>query len=887
MSVQAGLEFDPSRVPNRGGADTREAPGIFDFNWDATKASAEEAFHDVPGRAGELRGGEIAAAAAELARLNGTRATDYYVNLGGEPVGNVPVVDEQKFWGDLARTRRLRPDALKDLGNDRADYDQRLKARFAQGAQDRAKRMAQGGLAGNLLGGIAGSFSDPINIITLPFGGGGRTVAGSIVREALFNAGIEAAEQPLLAVERGAQGREFSLSEAGSNIVLAGVGGGALTAAGHGIGAALAKLPDAIPLDLRMAMALRQAVPDHAISPDQAAALHVLERGGEIDAANPYQGTATALEAHTAQIDDVLGGLARMPEATASPVALAPARAAAATPAAGVGYDIERYMRSNRSAESSGSDVAKAATSSAYGRYQFLKETWVNSYKATFGETGETRAQILAKRANGSTQDQVMRTYTAANARTLQRAGVPVDNGTLYLAHFLGTRDAIKVLRAADDAPIGGVVRAASIAANSSVFERAGTVGELRAWAARKMGAAVSPGEARVAGAIGDDIDAPIARPAELDAERPTVGVDEDLAEPLQLRRDQFRDDNSWRLAQSAMNAKRYGDAPLVTRQALWTEARDKLMADKSGVVEAALFHPEIGAIDVRWGNKKGGLAHIADKHADVLDDLPEILDGMSIDTARSTENRLHLESPDHVAKVRLDYDGERQRWLLTAFRKDRKASPATEDGGVAGGARDQSPTLEAAANIGDPGPGGNRAIAAQRRGDFFEISGPDAQPVAKALGVAVTRNRAGEPMVGIPAHAFDQWSDDLAAQGIDLIDGDARPTAGEAASPAVQDLAEAEGLAGPVIANPDMARLFDNPDGEGAAALADTLWHDIDAAIAAGAAAGDKIGADLKFDLGDGKGERSLAEIREELDADGADIDTIEACLAPAGGAA
>ena len=85
--VQDSLEFDTGRgVRPRGQADTREGPGIFTFDWDATKAAAEDAAADVPGRGYERRQGEIAHAAAEFARQTGKRPDDYYLPLWGEPV---------------------------------------------------------------------------------------------------------------------------------------------------------------------------------------------------------------------------------------------------------------------------------------------------------------------------------------------------------------------------------------------------------------------------------------------------------------------------------------------------------------------------------------------------------------------------------------------------------------------------------------------------------------------------------------------------------------------------------------------------------------------------------------------------------------------------------
>lgn len=151
------------------------------------------------------------------------------------------------------------------------------------------------------------------------------------------------------------------------------------------------------------------------------------------------------------------------------------------------GFDMQSYLQRNRSAESGGNDAAQAMTSSAYGRYQFLKDTWVEQYQKTFGETGESREQILAKRADGATQDRVMETFTAQNTAALQEAGLTVNAASAYLAHFLGVGDAIKVLQADENMPVSEIVSSASVRANRSILGNR-NVRELVLWAVDKMG---------------------------------------------------------------------------------------------------------------------------------------------------------------------------------------------------------------------------------------------------------------------------------------------------------------------------------------------------------------------------------------------------------------
>lgn len=156
-------------------------------------------------------------------------------------------------------------------------------------------------------------------------------------------------------------------------------------------------------------------------------------------------------------------------------------------------FDMGRYMAKNRRAESGGNDQAKAATSSASGRYQFTDGTWLQYHAKVFGNTGETREQILAKKRDGAVQDRLMMELTSDNAKALRGAGLPVNDANLYLAHFLGIGGALKLLRAGPNAPLSEAIDAKQIAANKAVFKGRQTAGDVIAWAAAKMGQPVDP----------------------------------------------------------------------------------------------------------------------------------------------------------------------------------------------------------------------------------------------------------------------------------------------------------------------------------------------------------------------------------------------------------
>lgn len=113
-------------------------------------------------------------------------------------------------------------------------------------------------------------------------------------------------------------------------------------------------------------------------------------------------------------------------------------------------------------------------------------------------------------------------------------------------------------------------------------------------------------------------------------------------------------------------------------------EAIDFLMKKKSGEAIGALYHKDVGDIDLVWekegtGHSDGfGLAKLVKYHPEVLDNLQDILNDMQVTTRNS--NRINLESTTHKATIRLEWDGNKKNWLLTAFEKENPASTKTTD---------------------------------------------------------------------------------------------------------------------------------------------------------------------------------------------------------------
>lgn len=150
--------------------------------------------------------------------------------------------------------------------------------------------------------------------------------------------------------------------------------------------------------------------------------------------------------------------------------------------------------------ESAGNPNAKNPKSSAEGLGQFIDSTWlsmIQRYRPDIAE-GRSRAEILDLKFDPALSREMTRRYTEQNAAALKDAGLPVTPGSLYLAHFAGEGGAKKVLRAADNAPIGAVLSPAQINANKNIRHNGKsfakfTVADLRAWADAKMQGAPTP----------------------------------------------------------------------------------------------------------------------------------------------------------------------------------------------------------------------------------------------------------------------------------------------------------------------------------------------------------------------------------------------------------
>ncbi len=168
--------------------------------------------------------------------------------------------------------------------------------------------------------------------------------------------------------------------------------------------------------------------------------------------------------------------------------------------AKGVDPMMANFLHHTMAAESGGNTNARSSTSTATGLFQFINGTWQTMVRRhpnelTINGRGDPRQQSIAAIY-----------YAQENAAALRANDHEVTPGNLYLSHFLGSSGANTILSADSSAPISRYVGAAGMSSNASIVLRYTgadgrqhakrfadfTVGDLRAWADKKMGGRIN-----------------------------------------------------------------------------------------------------------------------------------------------------------------------------------------------------------------------------------------------------------------------------------------------------------------------------------------------------------------------------------------------------------
>lgn len=153
-----------------------------------------------------------------------------------------------------------------------------------------------------------------------------------------------------------------------------------------------------------------------------------------------------------------------------------------------------QYLLTTAQIESNLNPKAQASTSSAKGLYQFIDQTWLATMKGAGAQSGygrladaisrgsdgryevadpNMRSEIMKLRADPSASAAMAASFTRKNAEQLEGAlGRAPSEGELYIAHFLGSDGAAKLITAAANQPRTNAVALfpQAAAANPSIF---------------------------------------------------------------------------------------------------------------------------------------------------------------------------------------------------------------------------------------------------------------------------------------------------------------------------------------------------------------------------------------------------------------------------------
>lgn len=142
-------------------------------------------------------------------------------------------------------------------------------------------------------------------------------------------------------------------------------------------------------------------------------------------------------------------------------------------------FNIDSYMDHSLSKESGGNFKAKNSLSSATGGFQWIDSTWASMVKNN-PDLGLT----MDGRGNEAQERRAMRRFTEDNIKHLNRYNIPINNATVYAAHFLGPGGASSVLTKDDSVSLSNLLSPAVLKANPIL--RNMTVGGFKNWASKR-----------------------------------------------------------------------------------------------------------------------------------------------------------------------------------------------------------------------------------------------------------------------------------------------------------------------------------------------------------------------------------------------------------------
>lgn len=155
-------------------------------------------------------------------------------------------------------------------------------------------------------------------------------------------------------------------------------------------------------------------------------------------------------------------------------------------------------------AESNGDPNARNKWSSATGAAQFLDDTWLEAVRRHRRDLiqGRSDKEVLYLRRDAELAREITARLVEEYAAMLNKRGLPITPGSLYLAHFAGPAGAVALLSGAESADAASLMAAADVTGrttreklvHANPFLKVMTVGDIKSWADRKMAVGKSAG---------------------------------------------------------------------------------------------------------------------------------------------------------------------------------------------------------------------------------------------------------------------------------------------------------------------------------------------------------------------------------------------------------
>ena len=131
-----------------------------------------------------------------------------------------------------------------------------------------------------------------------------------------------------------------------------------------------------------------------------------------------------------------------------------------------------------------------------------------------------------------------------------------------------------------------------------------------------------------------------------------------------------------------------------------WKASLRKMEETGAGDVPDAINHPDLGSVDLVWGDGTFGVSRIAAIDPDTVGDLPRIIEAMPVvETPVATGNgKFVLSDGTRRVTVSPEYEGRTKRWLVTDYQREAdmpmrsEIEPPSVTGPEMGGSPDAGP---------------------------------------------------------------------------------------------------------------------------------------------------------------------------------------------------